>query len=316
MKQSRCRGPIRRRDLLRIGLGGFASLSLPGLLRMRQAAGAQSSATSPTAVILVWLRGGASHLDTFDPKPNASSEFRGPFTPIATHVPGLHVTELLPQLAGMTNRYAVVRSLTHTGGGHPAGSLQMLSGDPDAADKLEPRFPDWMCIANHLRDTRPRAVPNYVSINPVDRYDSFTIAGPAYLVGGSDAFKVFGDPSRPEFSVPNIGLADSSQRARLAGRVSLRASLDQLPRAVDQSGLMEAADRFESQAVNMLLSPEARTAFDLSNEPDAVRDRYGRHQWGQQCLMARRLVEAGVEIVTTEFDGPLCGRVQNWDDHA
>src|SRR4029079_13743978 len=165
--------------------------------------------------------------------------------------------------AGMADRYAVVRSLMHTGGGHPAGSLQMLSGDPDAADKLEPRYPDWMCIANHLRSQGPRAIPNYIAINPVDRYDSFTIAGPAYLGGGTDAFKVYGDPSRPEFEVPNIGLGNASQRSRLQGRVSLRASLDQLPRAVDQSGLLEASDRFETQAVNMLLSPETRTAFDL-----------------------------------------------------
>lgn len=309
-------GPIPRRDLIRFGLGGFASLSLPGLFRLRQASAAPSASSAPTAVILVWLRGGASHLDTFDPKPNASNEFRGPFAPISTRVTGLHVTELLPSLARIADRYSVVRSLRHTGGGHPAGSLQMLSGDPDAADKLVPRYPDWMCVANHLRSDTPRAIPNYVAVNPVDRYDSFTIAGPAYLGGGKDAFKVFGDPSRPEFEVPNIGLGDASLRSRLEGRVSLRASLDHLPRAVDQSGLMQAADQYETQAVNMLLSSEAQAAFDLNQEPDGVRDRYGRHQWGQQCLMARRLVEAGVEIVTTEFDGPLCGRVQNWDDHA
>ena len=311
-----CSGPIRRRDVLRLGLGGFASLSLPGLLNLRHAAAATAGNELPTAVILVWLRGGQSHLDTLDPKPGASSEFRGPFAPISTSVPGLHVTELLPKLAAMADRYAVVRSLMHDGGGHPSGSLQMLSGDPDAADKLEPKYPDWMCIANHLRNKGPRAIPNYMAINPVDRYDSFTIAGPAYLGGGIDAFKVYGDPSRPEFEVPNIGLADVSQRTRLEGRVSLRASLDQLPRTVDQSGLLAASDKFETQAVNMLLSAETRTAFDLSREPDTLRDRYGHHQWGQQCLLARRLVEAGVDIVTTEFDGPLCGRVQNWDDHA
>lgn len=309
-----CAGPLHRRDVLRLGLGGFASVSLPQLLRLRQASAA--AAASPTAVILVWLRGGASHLDTFDPKPLASSEFRGPFQPIATRVPGMQITELLPGLAGIADRYTLVRSLSHSGGGHPAGSLQMLSGDPDAQDKLEPRYPDWMCIANHLRSRGPRSIPNYVAVNPVDRYDSFTIAGPAYLGAASDAFKVFGDPSRPEFEVPNIGLNDPSKRQRLESRVALRASLDQLPRVADQSGLMEATDQFEAQAVKLLLSPDTRAAFDLSREPDGVRDRYGRHQWGQQCLLARRLVEAGVEIVTTEFDGPPCGRVQNWDDHA
>lgn len=305
---------MHRRELLRIALGGFTSLTLPGLLRLRAAHAAETG--QRTAIILVWLRGGASHLDTFDPKPDASSDFRGPFAPIDTRVPGIQVTELLPRLAQIADRYALVRSLTHTGGGHPAGSLQMLSGDPDAQDKLFPKYPDWMTVANYLRSGKPRAIPNYIAVNPVDRYDSFTIAGSGYLSPAYDAFKVLGDPSQPTFEVPNIGLSDDAQRQRLKNRVDLRQSLDQLRRDIDQSGMMGAVDQFEAQAVNMLLSPEARAAFDLSRESPETRDRYGRHQWGQQCLLARRLVEAGVEIVTTEFDGPLCGRVQNWDDHA
>jgi hypothetical protein len=135
--------------------------------------------------------------------------------------------------------------------------------------------------------------------------------GPTY-----EPFCVSGDPSQPDFDVPNIGLKDASQKQRLDARVSLRQSLDRLRREIDSSGMMDAVDQFESQAITLLLSPESRQAFDLAREPDDVRDRYGRHAWGQQCLMARRLVEAGVEIITTEFDGPLCGRVANWDDHA
>jgi uncharacterized protein (DUF1501 family) len=303
-----------RRDLLRVALGGFTSLTLPGLLRLR--AEAVEPAGPRTAIILVWLRGGASHLDTFDPKPNASSDFRGPFSPIATNVPGIEVTELLPRLSRIADKFALVRSLSHTGGGHPAGSLQMLSGDPDAQDKLVPRYPDWMTVANLLRSGRPRGIPNSVAINPIDRYDSFTIAGATYAGPSYEPFKVTGDPSQPGFVVPNIGLSDTAQRERLQSRVGLREALDHLRRDIDQTGMMGAIDKFEAQAVNLLVSPEAREAFDLSREPEAVRDRYGRNQWGQQCLMARRLVEAGVEIVTTEFDGPLCGRVQNWDDHA
>ena len=303
-----------RRTILKAGLGGFASLSLPGLLRARAAA--ESIPNQPTAIILVWLRGGASHLDTFDPKPLAPSEFRGPFSPIRTNVPGIEITELLPRLATCADRYALVRSLAHTGGGHPAGSLQMLSGDPDAQDKPVPRYPDWMTIANHLRSGKRRALPNYIAVNPVDHYDNFQIAGPSYLGPSYEPFTVVGDPSRPNFAVPNIGLDSDAKRSRLRDRVSLRTNLDRLRRDIDDSGLMAAADRFESQAMDLLFSSEAQAAFDLTQEPDAVRDRYGRNQWGQQCLMARRLVEAGVEIVTTEFDGPLCGRVANWDDHA
>lgn len=312
------RNHVSRRELLRVGLGGFSALSLPGLWQVRSQA---AEAGERTAIILVWLRGGQSHLDTFDPKPAASTDFRGPFSPIATNVPGIEITELLPRLAKIADRYTLVRSLTHTGGGHPAGSLQMLSGDPDAQDKPGPKFPDWMTVANHFRSDpsrsrRTRDLPNYVTLNPVDQYDGFVIAGPAYLGPSYEPFKVFGDPSRPDFSIPNIGVDDAGQRQRLQTRAGLRPSLDRLRRAVDASGTMDAVDRFEAQALDLLLSPTARTAFDLSREPAAVRVRYGMNAWGQQCLMARRLVEAGVEIVTTEFDGPLCGRVANWDDHA
>lgn len=303
-----------RRKVIRLGLTGFTTLSLPQLLRAR--AEASTPAGNRTAVILVWLRGGASHLETFDPKPDAPSEFRGPYSPIPTNVPGIEICELLPRLAAVADRFALLRSVAHTGGGHPAGSLQILSGDPDAQDKLVPRYPDWMSVAHYVRSTRSHNLPNYVAVNPVDRYDSFTIAGATYLGPAYEPFQVLGDPNHPEFRVPNIGLADDRDRQRLQQKVSLRASLDRLRRDVDPSGLMNAIDSFEGQAIRLLLSPEASEAFDLTREPEAVRDRYGRHQWGQQCLMARRLVEAGVEIITTEFDGPLCGRVANWDDHA
>ncbi|MFM2095568.1 MAG: hypothetical protein RIS70_2692 [Planctomycetota bacterium] len=306
-----------RREVLRLGLAGFAGLSLPQLHALRAVADAQEpGGPKNTAIILVWLRGGASHLETFDPKPDSPSEFRGPYEPIATNVPGIEIGELLPRLARIADKYTLVRSLAHTGGGHPAGSLQVLSGDPDPQDKLLPQYPDWMTVASYLRSDPRRTLPNYVAVNPVDRYDNFTIAGPTYLGPAYEPFKVFGDPNAPEFEVPNIGIKDRELRDRIGERVRLRQSLDHLRRDIDKSGLMDAADRFESQAMNLLMSAAGAEAFDLRRESDETRDRYGRHAWGQQCLMARRLVEAGVEIVTTEFDGPLCGRVANWDDHA
>jgi len=304
-----------RREFLRTAISGLACLSLGDLLRLRASDAAQQT-TGNTSIILVWLRGGASHLETFDPKPNAPSEYRGPYGVSRTNVPGIQIGELLPNLATIADKYTLLRSVAHTGGGHPAGSLQVLSGDPDSQDKPGPRYPDWMSIVNYLRSAQRKSIPNYVAINAVDQYDNFTIAGPTYLGGRFAPFVVTGDPSQPNFEIPNIGLADDSQRSRLERRVALRKSLDGLRRAVDHSGMMDAIDQYEAQALNMLLSPTARNAFDLSQEPDEIRDRYGRHQWGQQCLMARRLAEAGVEIITTEFDGPLCGRVANWDDHA
>ncbi|PYI82154.1 MAG: DUF1501 domain-containing protein [Verrucomicrobia bacterium] len=294
-----CPGPIKRREFLRIGLSGFASLSLPGLFQLRALA-ASEKPKARTAVILVWLRGGASHLETYDPKPDAPIEFRGVFSPISTRVPGMQICELLPRHAKIADKFTLLRSMAHTGGGHPAGSLQMLSGDPDPQDKDKPIFPDWMTVANFLRADHTRPQPT----------------GSAYVNPAYGPFTVNGDPNDPHFEVQNIGFKDQAQGERLSDRLRLKQSLDRLDRAVDQSGTMRAIDDFEAQALSLLTSPAARDAFDLSREPDRIRDLYGRNQWGQQCLMARRLVEAGVEIITTTFDGPLCGRVANWDDHA
>jgi uncharacterized protein (DUF1501 family) len=304
-----------RREILRAGLTGFASLTLPALYRLRGEAAYGEQSDRDTAVILVWLRGGASHLETWDPKPDAPSEYRGPYDPIDTNTPGIQISELLPRLSRISDRYALLRSVAHGSGGHPAGSLTVLGGDPATADKPAPIYPDWMSLASYLRQQPGQSIPNYVAVNPIDRYDSFQIAGPAYLGPGYEPFKVTGNPNDPNFEVPNI-VVESSQQQQIKRRAELRSGLDRLRRELDASGLMEALDQYESQAINLLTSESARTAFDLSREPDKLRDRYGRNQWGQQCLMARRLVEAGVDIVATEFDGPLCARVANWDDHA
>lgn len=318
--EGRCRGPSAvsrrsRREVLRAGLTGFTALTLPALLRLRAEAAYGNQAKQDTAVILVWLRGGASHLETWDPKPEAPSEYRGPYNPIATQTPGIQISELLPRLSQISNRYALLRSVAHGAGGHPAGSLQVLGGDPANADKPGPTYPDWMSVVSFLRRQPGQSIPNYVAVNPVDRYDSFQIAGPAYLGPGYEPFKVTGNPNDPNFEVPNINL-DANRQQQLRRRVELRSNLDRLQSEIDASGLMQALDQYESQAMNLLTSDKARIAFDLKREPDQVRERYGRNPWGQQCLMARRLVEAGVDIVATEFDGPLCGRVANWDDHA
>lgn len=319
---------MRRRELLKFGMYGFGGVSLSQLLRARAAAddvvaepgaGRRTSKNrhgERTAIILVWQRGGCSHLDTWDPKPDAPTEFRGPYSTIDTNVPGIRLTELLPSLSKCADKFTLLRSIAHTGGGHPAGSLQVLAGDNDAKDKTLPVLPDWMSIANYLRHNPKREIPNYVTVNPVDRYDAFTIAGSTYLGPSYDPFKVLGDPSKPEFKVPNIGLGDPAVAQRFRKRLELKRGLDRVKADIDQTGIMEAVDDFDRQALNLLTSPNAQAAFDLSQEKPAVRERYGMHQWGQQLLMARRLVEAGVEIVTTELDGPLCGRVANWDDHA
>jgi len=304
-----------RREFLRAGLTAFGALSLPGLFRLRAKA-ALHEPRQPTAVILVWLRGGASHLETYDPKPDAPSDYRGPYGALATRTPGLRVGELLPRHANIANRFTILRSMAHTGGGHPAGSLQLLSGDTDAQDKLKPIYPDFMSVAHRLRSNPRRTLPNYIGVNPIVRYDNFTIAGPGYLGETYAPFAVTGDPNSPTFRVQNLGIADRRQEDRLTERIGLQRSFDTLRRDLDRSGTMEAMDCFQAQALNLLTSPRAAQAFDLNLESPRVRDRYGRNAWGQQLLMARRLVEAGVEIITSTLDGSLCGRVGNWDDHA
>ncbi|MFN5532256.1 MAG: DUF1501 domain-containing protein, partial [Planctomycetaceae bacterium] len=287
-----------------------------GLLRLRAARSVQAAENSGerTAVIMVWQPGGCSHIDSYDPKPKSASEYRGPFQPIDTKVPGLSLTELLPRHAAIADKFTILRSMKQTAGGHPAGSMQLLSGDPDTRDKPKPRYPDWMCIANYLRaqqGPRTSPLPAYVGVNPPLEYN-----GPAYVGEAFSPFVVSGDPNQPNFQVPNIGLSNAGEVRRLDRRATLRQKLDTLERAFDQQRELSALDEFESQAMTLLTNPKAKEAFDLTREDPAVRDRYGRNAWGQQLLMCRRLVEAGVDIVTSQLSGPLCGRVGNWDDHA
>jgi hypothetical protein len=289
------------------------------MLRLRtlaaeSAGGTDQPAAEKTAVIMVWKPGGCSHIDTYDPKPDATSDYRGPFSTIATQVPGMQFSELLPMQARIANKFTVLRSMRQTAGGHPAGSMQMLSGDPDTRDKPKPRYPDWMTVTNYLRSQagpRTNPLPLYTGINPPLEYN-----GPAYLGDAYSPFTVNGDPNAPTFSVPNIGISDQREVGRLDRRTTLRQRLDSLERAFDRQGELGALDQFESQALKLMTSPKTREAFDLSLEDPRTRDRYGRNAWGQQLLMARRLIEAGVEVLTTSLSGPLCGRVGNWDDHA
>lgn len=321
MSHANCNGPIPfgltgRRAFLQAGLAGFATLSLPGILKLQRlfAAAPHQTSAEKKAVIMVWLPGGMSHLDSYDPKPDSGSEYRGPFKLISTKVPGLQFTELLPQQAAIADKLVVLRSMRQTAGGHPAGTMQLLSGDPDTRDKPKPRYPDWMTVSNYLlsqRGPRQTSLPSYVGLNPPLEYN-----GPAYLGDTYSPFVVSGDPNAPTFSVPNIGLTDADEVRRLGRRSSLRQKLDTLERSLDQTHEMAALDEFESQALTLLTNPQAKIAFDLNREDPRVRDRYGRHAWGQQLLLARRLVEAGVDVLTTSLSGPLCGRVGNWDDHA
>lgn len=299
---------FRRREFLRLGLAGFSALSLPDLLRLRAAASGEKSRR--TAIIMVWLPGGASHLETYDPKPNAPSEFRGPYNAIQTSAEGMHISELLPRHAQVAHRFSLLRSVHHNGFCHQQGTHQLLTGHQVLELKQKPDNPDFLSIANLVRHDADRSLPNYVGVPPIN------YSGSAYIGTTYEPFGVYGDPNSPDFTVPNVGLSDVATKTKLETRVGLRQSFDRFRRDLDQAGSMRAFDSFEAQAMNLLTSDRTAEAFDLSQESEAIKDRYGRNTWGQRCLLARRLVEAGVEIVTTQFDGSLCGRVGNWDDHA
>ncbi len=298
-----------RREFLRCGLAGLASLSLPGLLQLRARAAGPAS-RERTALIVIWLHGGASHFETYDPKPLAPDDIRGPYRPISTSVPGTQFCELLPRHAKLAHRFNILRSLVHSGFCHQQGVQQMFTGHPVRELRNKPDHPDCFSIASLMRNDNSRALPNYVGVPPVP------YTGPAYLGLNYEPFTVYGNPNAPDFRVQNVQVDSSERAARIETRRGLRQQFDRMRGALDLGGNMEALDTFEEQAWNMLTSPATREAFDLSTEESRTRDRYGRTCWGQQCLLARRLVEAGVDLVTTSLAGPEAGKVQNWDDHA
>jgi hypothetical protein len=213
---------------MQFGLAGMATLSWPGLLKLR-AANAALPKAERKSIIMVWLPGGQSHIDTYDPKPEASSEYRGPFKTISTKVPGTMFTELLPMNAKIADKFTIVRSMNQSAGGHPAGTMQMFSGDKDTRDKPKPVRPDWMSVVHYLRAKEARRgnpLPNYIGVPAA----SPEYSSPAYLGDAYAPFAVSDDPNRPTFQVPNIGLADESESRRLSDRLALRRSLDKQAR--------------------------------------------------------------------------------------
>jgi hypothetical protein len=299
-----------RREFVRFGLGGVSALSLPQLMEQRSNAADNGTRKEKTAVILVWLPGGHSHLETYDPKPLAAADYRGPYAPIDTVVPGMQLCELLPHHARVADRFTLLRSVVHSGFCHQQGTHQLLTGFPERVLRQKPLYPDFLSVTHRLRYDRSRPLPNYVGVRPVN------YSGSAYLGNACDPFPVTGDPNSDSFSVPNIGSIDRVAATRLQHRISLRQQLDHLKAKADYLGEMDALDEFEQQALNVLTGTAATRAFDLAKEDTATRDGYGRNRWGQQLLLARRLVESGVDLVTAQFGGDLCGGVGNWDDHA
>lgn len=319
-----CRGPVTRREFLAAGVLGIGGLTLDELLRRRALAADSGLAVDhDTSVIFVWMPGGPPHLDMYDMKPNAPSDYRGAFRPIRTKVAGLDVCELMPRHADVADKFCIVRSVSHTFADHGGGHKRMMTGRvPLTPVETVNDAPATGSIVAKCRERRDRGIPNYVSLNPGGRTGDVFAQGAAYLSQAYLPFTVEGDPTAPSFSVPNVAPLESAS-ARIDDRTKLLAAFDRLERRIDASRMMESMDKFQQRAVSMLTSGRAKHAFDLSREPDAVRDRYGRHCWGQRALLARRLVEAGVSFVTVIMENPyqsgiahLKQGVYNWDSHA
>lgn len=260
-------------------------------------------------MIVLFCHGGPSHIDTYDPKPEAPSEIRGPFQPIDTVTPGLRICELLPLHAAVADKFSVLRSLAHGAFCHANGPQEILTGHHTDQQTWYPEHPDFLAIANYLRWQPQRDLPNYVGLTTAPWITPVPAIGPAYLGEKYAPFAVTNDPGEPNFKV---GLDLGPTVEQLPQRRTLLSILDRHPRCNDS----QMMDSFQEQALDILLGSRARAAFDLDQEPAALRDKYGRTGWGQQCLLARRLVEAGVDLVTVTLSGREAGGAANWDDHA
>jgi hypothetical protein len=283
-------------------------------------AAGQASRGTARSVILIFNAGAPSHIDLFDPKPDAPDTVRGPFQPIATSAPGVRVSELLPRLSRHAHKFAIVRSVQHAHTQHNPGMYWSIVGRPYRIDStlINPSrsdIPSFGTLAGWLarRDGYSGALPPYV-ITPAPHCDSTAYITPGQYGGclGAeyDPLVVNADPNVPRFEVPGIGLPGDVTPQRLDGRRTLHAQLDP---GTDwgQPSRFREFDVNGNKAYTLVTAPEVRRAFDLSRESPRVRDRYGRHAWGQSHLLARRLVESGVRFVTT-VNGPSI----TWDTHT
>jgi hypothetical protein len=318
---SYCPGPLSRRSFLRVGSLALTGLGLSDLLRLRAETSRRSTPVEDTSVIFIWLPGGPPHMETYDMKPDAPAEYRGEFKPIRTNVPGIDVCELLPLHARCADRFTLVRSIAHEFADHGGGHKRFLTGRlPSSPVGFVNDAPMAGSIVARVREKRNVGIPNYIAgaDSGRDGVDVFSF-GAAYLGPSYTPFMVAGNPSAPTFKVRNLELSQAVAE-RLDDRTGLLRSFDGLRRDIDRSGVMDAMDEFNRRALELLTTDRARTAFDLSREPDRLRERYGRHPFGQRALLARRLVEAGSSFVTMVMENPGGGVpkdcVYNWDSHA
>ena len=309
-----CPGPVSRRSFLEAGSLAIGGLGMSDLLRLQAEASTGAAKESDPAVILIWLQGGPSHMETYDLKPEAPVEYRGEMRPIQTVVPGMDICELLPQHAKVADKFNIIRSISHGFANHAGGAGRFLSGrNPLRPLDRDAQHPCIGPLVSMMLQERNNGVPNYVSNLP-----NVYGAGAAYIGESHLPYVVSGDPNRDGFQVPNLSLLPQLAD-RLEDRDYLLGQLDGLRRDIDRTGAIGDMDQYSQRAMSLLTSNKARDAFDISKEDTRTRDMYGRHTWGQRALLARRLVESGVSFVTMQMNNPRMqeeGGIGNWDIHA
>lgn len=304
---------ISRRGLLDIGRLAVGGLSLAQVMGLRQAAG--SPIVRPQkSVILLWMAGGPSHIDMVDMKPQAAAEIRGPFHPIATTLPGLEVCHLLPGHAQVARHLTVIRSLSHTFSVHDDAQHLVQTGYPQLnARQAGQQHPCQGAVVSYSRRSSSSAgLPAYLCIPEDYRTHVGFYQTAAFLSARHNALNAGGDPQLGNYRPPAFDLPAGVNRSRFEDRRSLTAALDRFPAQVGFPPALQDALDVQQQAAELVAGQAARQAFDLSNEPVAVQDLYGRHAWGRYMLMARRLVQAGAGFVTVNLYEK---DVDWWDDH-
>ncbi len=298
-----------RRSCLQLGIAGLAG-GFHELLRLRTAAASDgvTPVKQPSNCILIWMDGGPTHFETFDPKPEAPAEIRGEFNPISTNVPGIQICEHMPKLASIADKYAIIRSVCHNQANHGAGNHYMMTGAPTripvGCGAFVSFHPSMGSVAAKER-AAPHGLPGYFSMPSMSRS-----GGPNFLGAKYAPFVVANDPNSEHFRVRDVELPSGITPPRFQARRDLRSIVDRMPRYDDPATAdpVAAIDEYYEQGYELVTTPEAQKAFDIHSEPAEVREAYGRNGFGQRALLARRLVEAGVPFVTINDGG--------WDHHS
>jgi hypothetical protein len=293
---------ISRREALRRSLMGAAGLWLADRLGLHALADAVPVKPRARSIIQIWLWGGPSHLDTFDPKPDAGNDYCGQFkTPVATNVDGIRICELLPLLAKQADKYSLIRSMTHGNNGHETAAYMVQTGRAAGGREVYPSIGAVVSLYKGYDAGYKGLIPPYIVLTePQGRFSEAGFLGTKYK-----PFATGGDPSQPKFAVEGVvaqGITDKRQQDRR----DLLHKLDSMERAMPNDSRIAASVQAENQAYDLILG-DAGKVFDLSQEKDDLRERYGRNKFGQSCLVARRLVEKGVPYVTINNNG--------WDTH-